>query len=55
MKKTYVAPELKKVVFDVKDIITHSLAGGNGDNEVTVPDGWLTFTYDGKNIHTNIN
>lgn len=58
MKKNYVAPELNKIVFDVQDIITHSLAGDGGDNEVTVPDGWLDFgfTYDGRNIgNTGLN
>ncbi len=40
MKKHYVKPELNIIDFDLEDIITHSLAQGGGDNEVTVPDEW---------------
>ena len=32
MKKQYVAPELEKIIFDVEDIITHSLATSEGDD-----------------------
>lgn len=32
MKKQYVAPELDKIIFDVEDIITHSMATSDGDN-----------------------
>ncbi len=42
MKKEYVAPELDKILFDVNDIITHSLATGNQsgtDNENSWGDG----------------
>ncbi len=32
MKKQYFAPEFEEIIFDVEDIITHSLATSNGDN-----------------------
>ena len=34
MKKQYFAPELEKIIFEVEDIITHSLATSDGDNVV---------------------
>ncbi|MBR6755255.1 MAG: hypothetical protein IKM22_04940 [Clostridia bacterium] len=34
MKKQYGIPELDIIVFDIKDIITHSLATEDGDNIV---------------------
>ena len=32
MKKQYFAPEFEEIIFDVEDIITHSLATSDGDN-----------------------
>jgi hypothetical protein len=32
VKKQYFAPEFEEIIFDVEDIITHSLATSNGDN-----------------------
>lgn len=58
MKKQYFAPEFEEIIFDVEDIITHSLATSDGDNgydasnmigDVSVtPDGDLV-EWDGSN------
>ena len=40
MKKQYVAPELEKIIFDVEDIITHSLATSEGDDVIDFSDWW---------------
>ena len=42
MKKTYVAPELELIRFEVEDIITESgaIASVQGDNEFVAPAGW---------------
>ncbi len=58
MKKEYVAPELEKILFDINDIITHSLATGNqggNDNENSYnpgddDDGLLGIEADGVGI-----
>lgn len=42
MKKQYVAPEFDKIIFDVEDIITHSMAISNGDNVID----WGDFLMD---------
>ncbi|MBR2901379.1 MAG: hypothetical protein IKC39_03960 [Clostridia bacterium] len=50
MKKQYGIPELDIIVFDIKDIITHSLATEDGDDVIDaskVP-GWdFNMGYDG--------
>ncbi len=54
MKKQYIAPELEKIIFDVEDIITHSMATENSDNVTDASEhvsGWFsgnagTFTVD---------
>lgn len=43
MKKQYVAPEIEIVEFDIKDIITNSLATGEGDNGGFFPDDWYAI------------
>lgn len=59
MKKQYVAPEIEIIKFDVTDIITHSLATGNGDNNSggKYPFGSKSSTtyygYDGNTIYTD--
>ncbi len=40
MKKLYNAPEFEMISVDAGDIITHSIATGEGDNEVSAPDAW---------------
>lgn len=45
MKKQYVAPEIEKIEFEIQDIITHSLATGEGDTGGRVP-----WKVDGKNL-----
>jgi len=50
MKKQYFAPELDKIIFDVEDIITHSMATSDGDNDLDFDD-W--FTFDGTDIYYN--
>lgn len=50
MKKQYVAPELDKIIFDVEDIITHSLATSDGDDVIDFSD-W--FTFDGTDMYYN--
>ena len=42
LKKQYGIPELDIIVFDIKDIITHSIATENGDNIIDASDvpGW---------------
>jgi hypothetical protein len=32
VKKQYFAPEFEEIIFDVEDIITHSLATSDGEN-----------------------
>lgn len=49
MKKQYVAPEIEKIEFEIQDIITHSLATGEGDTGGRVP--WK-FGVDGNGIQT---
>lgn len=53
MKKEYVVPDIKIVEFEIKDIITHSLAMGDdsrGQNDVSAPGTW----FDGNNAWVNI-
>ncbi len=57
MKKEYVAPELDKILFDINDIITHSLATGNSngnDNENSYgsgdSDGMMDIETDGISV-----
>ncbi len=38
MKREYVSPEMEKIIFEVTDIITHSLAGGEGDEFIDFGD-----------------
>lgn len=53
MKKQYVAPELDKIIFDVEDIITHSLATSEGDDVVDFSDWFGDFSFDGVDIWFN--
>lgn len=45
MKKHYATPAFDKIIFDVEDIITHSLATSEGDDVIEFDD-WFTFTGD---------
>ena len=54
MKKEYVSPELDKILFDINDIITHSLATGNesstdnvGEHTSDASDGMIDISTDG--------
>ena len=47
MKKQYVAPEFDNIIFDIEDIITHSLATSSGDGNIN-GEGWWA---DGANIY----
>ena len=51
MKKQYVAPEVEIVIFEMQDIITHSLATGGGANESSWP--WGDITADGRSLTWN--
>ena len=53
MKKQYVAPEVEIVIFEMQDIITHSLATGGGANESSWP--WKDLTYNGRTYTWNGN
>lgn len=50
LKKKYFSPELNRIVFEVEDIITHSLATSEGDNDLDFDD---FFGFDGVNIYYN--
>ncbi len=50
MKKKYYSPDLNKLIFEVEDIITHSLATSEGDNEFDFDD---LFAFDGEDIYYN--
>ncbi len=51
MKKQYVAPEVEIVIFEMQDIITHSLASGGGKNDELWP--WADITADGRSLTWN--
>lgn len=60
MKRVYVSPEMEKIIFEVTDIITHSLAGKPGDEIIdfseTEGDGKPgknknSIVYDGNNVY----
>ncbi|MBE6683971.1 MAG: hypothetical protein E7595_07515 [Ruminococcaceae bacterium] len=54
MKKQYIAPELDTVLFDINDIITHSLATGHpsgSDNDTDVGDDYSGISADGRRFH----
>ncbi len=50
LKKKYLSPELNRIVFEVEDIITHSLATSEGDNDIDFGD---LFAADGENLYYN--
>jgi hypothetical protein len=48
LKKQYGIPELNIITFDVKDVITHSIATEDGDNIIDGDDtGWFSIRPDG--------
>ena len=57
MKKQYVAPDFEIIEFEIADIITHSIATGDGNNDIFNPFGknsnGVGFKVDGKNIYTD--
>lgn len=46
MKKQYVAPEFDNIIFDIEDIITHSLATSSGDDIIDGGDWWIDLAND---------
>ena len=53
MKKQYVAPEIEIVEFEIKDIITHSLATSEGDTGGRLPGNWR-WSADGYGFNTTL-
>lgn len=54
MKKQYFAPELDTVLFDINDIITHSLATGHpsgNDNDNDTSGKYDDVSADGRRFH----